>query len=166
MRKKMSAVVAWMRAKPLFAAALVVIVCQVASLSARSPVSAVPSDLTSPAPVKVQEKPAGREAPDGRQVEAPAQQLLGVVGRLLGADVVAGEDGQGLIGEILPESPRSVGVLGRCGKSRPDGRADDGEADGSGERSVHDGPSCRGGHAFQIVISEERRVGKKCVSSC
>src|SRR3546814_871482 len=80
MRKKMSAVGAWMRAKPLFAAALVVIVCQVASLSARSPVSAVPSDLTSPAPVKVQEKPAGHP------VAAPSSQQTFAVKRILHID--------------------------------------------------------------------------------
>src|SRR3546814_2218772 len=81
MRKKMSAVGAWMRAKPLFAAVVVVIVCQVASLSARSPVSAVPSDLTSPAPVKVQEKPAGHAvaAPSSQQTFA-VKRILHIVG--------------------------------------------------------------------------------------
>src|SRR3546814_6808881 len=76
----MSAFVALIRAKPLVAAALVFIVCQVASLSARSPVSAVPSDLTSPAPVKVQEKPAGHP------VAAPSSQQTFAVKRILHID--------------------------------------------------------------------------------
>src|SRR3546814_15862493 len=80
MKKKMRAVGAWMRAKPLFAAALVVIVCQVASLSARSPVSAVPSGLTSRAPVKVLEKTADHP------VAAPSSQQTFVVKRILHID--------------------------------------------------------------------------------
>src|SRR3546814_2970963 len=80
MKKKMRAVGAWMRAKPLFAAALVVIVCRGASLSARSPVSAVPSGLTSRAPVKVLEKTADQP------VAAPSSQQTFVVKRILHID--------------------------------------------------------------------------------
>src|SRR3546814_4676580 len=70
-----------MRPKPLCAAALVVIVCQVASVSARSPVSAVPSGLTSRAPVKVLEKTADHP------VAAPSSQQTFVLKRILHIDV-------------------------------------------------------------------------------
>src|SRR3546814_11918453 len=108
----MSAFVALIRAKPLVAAALVFIVCQVASLSARSPVSAVPSDLTSPAPVKVQEKPAGHP------VAAPSSQQTFAVKRLLHIDgpfqlgayvlVVGVPDGPVVIPLVLAALPLTV----------------------------------------------------------
>src|SRR3546814_16791049 len=111
MKKKMRAVGAWMRAKPLFAAALVVIVCQVASLSARSPVSAVPSGLTSRAPVKVLEKTADHP------VAAPASQPTFVVqsihhisGQLQHGDHVRTDTGVSGVGRRVGVGSKVEGV--------------------------------------------------------